>query len=352
MNKSFSLLLFLFILNGFVLKAQDLIVSIEGDSLNCTVMTQNLKYVSFFYKDGGELVTRELPRNLFKSVIVGFYKSAAKQAAEPVSKGGISILREENKANAIDQVNPAQPAESVLAIPEKFGEIVSATNVEAEAKPEKPDSVNVGSEGSSQPIKRVVNQDSVSIQPKWQFGFRGGYANRLFKTGNKFSPGVTKYLKELKSGYSIGASAGYFFWENVNLGLVTDLYGSAATMQDDSRNDAVRIKYIGPQVSHRRVLSSGNGAVYTGFSVGYQGFSNKGQEAGKNFSLTGRSMGWGANVGFDYKISPRASLSLGAACLFGTLYKMTDINKETIKLTKDNFEDLSRIALTVGLRFY
>ena len=346
MNKSFSLLLFLFIFNGFVSKAQDLIVSIEGDSLNCTVMTQNLKYVSFFYKDGGELVTRELPRNLFKSVIVGFYKSVPKQAAEPV------ILREENKTNAIDQVNPAQPAGSVLAIPEKFGGIVSATNVEAEAKPEKPDSVNVGSEGSSQPIKIVVNQDSVSIQPKWQFSFRGGYANRLFKTGNKFSPGVTKYLKELKSGYSIGASAGYFFWKNVNLGLVADLYGSAATMQDDSRNDAVRIKYIGPQVSHRRVLSSGNGAVYTGFSVGYQTFSNKGQEAGKNFSLTGRSMGWGANVGFDYKISPRASLSLGAACLFGTLYKMTDINKETIKLTKDNFEDLSRIALTVGLRFY
>jgi hypothetical protein len=324
MNKFFIFLLFL---SGFVFtsQAQDLIVSLEGDSLNCTVITQNLESVHFFYTEDDEIITRELSKELFKSIVIGFYKNAKTNTVSTeqiIRKDSIAMPDMSDELEASGDTTPQLPV-AIVQI-----------NVDDTAGP---------------PAK-----GSVAIFSKLSFGFRGGYANRLFRLGNRYTPVMQEYLKELKSGYSIGADGTYFVWKNVGLGLNADLYKSVARMRDDSRQDAISIKYIGPAVVYRKALDNPKSSIFTGFTMGYQTFSNHGKEAGNSFLLKAKAVGWGVNVGFAYKISPHVALNFAASSLIGTAYEFTKEEgnkKQTIKLSQDRFEDLSRFSLTVGLKF-
>ena len=352
-------LVILFLFSGFITvgaKAQDLIVTISGDSLNCTVMVQNLKSVNFFYKDGTKVITKELTRNSLTTVIIGFYTQQKKIPQTGVSqKQKIDDIK--SPLNNVPITLESQPSmvesapslEALTLEPIKENDNPSTSMV-------KSDSIELNIvPGSSDLFAPLLDSASFFATSRWYFGFRGGYENRLFRTGNKFPPAYAKYLKELKSGYAFGVGIGYFFWKQVALGMNAELYKSIATMPDDSRDDAISIKYIGPSMVYRNVSVSQKSAVYTGFSVGYQTYSNQVNEAGNLLGTYGKSLGWGINVGVDYKISPRAAISFTASCIMGTIYKITRESggkKDTIQLSRKDFEELSRIALTVGLKFF
>jgi hypothetical protein len=355
MNKLFIIFILTFTLSSLGSRAQDLVVTSQGDSLNCTVMVQNLKSISLFYKDGNEIITKELPASSYKTVVIGYFVNRKKAVSKsPAIKN-------------IDSANTGLPEQQTeKAIPVVTEPVISArdtlvSEVKTDNDTLKP-SVSDGNEKTEVAKMPAASPVTLSLEmtepfgySRWYFDFRGGYSNRLFRTGNKYSTSYTEYLKKLKSGYAIGVGTGYFFWKNVGLGINGELYGSTARMEDDSRDDAISIKYIGPSVFHRKVMEGKKTAVYTLFTAGYQTFSNNGEEGGNVFLLKGKSMGWGASVGFDYKISPHAALAFSASCLLGTLYKMTKETggkSQTLQLSKSNFEELSRIALTVGLRFF
>lgn len=331
--------------------AQDLIVSNEGDSLNCTVKVKNLKSIHFFYKEDNEVITRELPADLFKTVIIGFYKNKKQPEVSPSPKT-------EAAAVSRDSTAPAVIPNAVLIAENK--EVSATTDERIVAK----DTLAIKTEGIVDEIPKksvapenvnLVAHDETQSEPgRLHVTFRAGYANRLFRTGTDASADQAKYLKRLKSGYAVGAGAGYFFWEKVGLGINGEIYKSVARMEDDSRNDAISIKFIGPSVLHRKFLRNPKNVVSSAFSVGYQTFSNRGQEAGTQFRLNGHSLGWGASTGIDLSISPQAALSFTASCLIGTVYRMTTQSggqTSTVKLPKDKFEELSRFSLTVGLKF-
>ena len=317
-------------------------------------MVQNLRSVNFFYKDGSQVVTKELPRNLLKTIIIGFY-NPDKKGSQPTATKRTNI--DSAKIGLTDaEINlDKQPSHIENTLPAvKQSELASPDINTTSSSVSDSTIADLGIKSSPD---NVIAPDSVTFSrsSRWYFGFRGGYANRLFRTGNQLSPATTKYLKELKSGYAIGAGAGYFFWKNVALALNTEFYKSNATMSDDSRDDAISIRYIGSSLVHRKVSQNQKSAVYTGFTVGYQSYSNQAHEIGNALTTKGKAVGWGANVSLDYKISPRAAISFTASCIMGTIYKMTRVTggkKEIIQLAKKDFEELSRIALTVGLRFF
>gem|GEM_PF-5967148 len=352
-------LVVLFLMSGFIVlsaKAQDLIVTSSGDSLNCTVMVQNLRSVNFFYKDGNKVVTRELQRNSLKTVIIGFY-NPAKKGSQPsvVEKTQVESV----KASSNDARKILETESSLIGNSPVLDNQTAASSQEPTASESSVlDSLMADSTkktGESSQIALATGSSNFSGNSRWYFGFKGGYANRLFRTGNRFSPAYSKYLKELKSGYAVGVGFGYFFWKNVALALNADLYKSSATMEDDSRDDAITLRYIGPSLIYRKVSLNQKSAVYTGVTVGYQTYSNQAHQAGNLLVTTGKAAGWGVNVGMDYKISPRAAISFTASCIMGTIYEMSKEaggKKETIRLSKNDFEELSRISLTVGLRFF
>ena len=70
--------------------------------------------------------------------------------------------------------------------------------------------------------------------------------------------------------------------------------------------------------------------------------------------MKAHTMGWGISVGIEQRISNQFALSLTGSGYMGNIYKYKRTAKgrtETVKFSYDEFEDLSRAEITLGLKF-
>jgi opacity protein-like surface antigen len=201
--------------------------------------------------------------------------------------------------------------------------------------------------------------DSVSLQKpfptraKWSFGLNGGYSYRLPNAGARSATPYSRYLKELKTGYSIGADAHRFFWQHVGLGLRYNIYKSKDVFNTATK-DNISIQFVGPSVVYQFPFPNGKTAVLTAFAMGYQSYRNKGRSNGEDFSLKGNATGWALTLGLEQKLSDHFAINISGACYLGTTYRFkreTAGRTETIKLSNEKFENLLRAELTLGLKF-
>jgi hypothetical protein len=270
---------------------QDLIVTPEGDSLKCTILSEVDGWVRFQYKDNKETIVRELRNVDLKSIVLGYYNN--------------------------------RPAENNK----------DATFID--------NSIN------------IYNRDFV--RPTWNVGLKAGLGYRVFGIGNRFTPEQQVYHRTLRNGFAANLDIGYFFWNNISLGLLADLYEGKKKSFKDERTDHVKMQYVGPQVVYRKVLEGNRSAVVTGFGIGMHAYKNQGIENKLNFERTGTSIGWSGSVGFETQITSHAALTFKATCLVGKNYKLKNQLGKTsslMPLSKENTEDLSRINLGIGIKFF
>ena len=190
-------------------------------------------------------------------------------------------------------------------------------------------------------------------QSDWSFGLNGGYSYRLPNAGTRSDTPYSKYLRALKTGFSIGADAHKFLWPHIGLGLKYNFYKSKGEYNADFSDD-VSIQFIGPSVVYQSPFENGKTSVLAGFAMGYQSYKNNASAYGKDFTLKGSATGWAVSLGLEQKLSEHLALNLSGACYLGTSYKFRKKmagQTETIKLSRENFEDLSRIEITLGLKF-
>lgn len=89
------------------------------------------------------------------------------------------------------------------------------------------------------------------------------------------------------------------------------------------------------------------------FSLGYMGYSNNKVIIDK-YKMTGSTMGLSYDIGYNIGLSENVSLGFLISFISGTLFEYDwddGTTKETIKLEKGEYESLSRIDFSVGLRF-
>jgi hypothetical protein len=189
--------------------------------------------------------------------------------------------------------------------------------------------------------------------PKWCFGVNGGYGNRLFRPGRRINASNKRYIKNLKSGIALGGEVSYFQWKRVGFGLKYERYQSKAE-DDNNLSEDVTIQHFSGTLIHRTFLKNNHSTVLTSFLMGYQPYQNKTVAGSEQFTFTGKTMGWGMSVGIEHRLSNKFALNLTGSAMMGAVYRLkreTEINTEVLHLSKDNSVDLSRISLTLGLRF-
>lgn len=89
------------------------------------------------------------------------------------------------------------------------------------------------------------------------------------------------------------------------------------------------------------------------FSLGYMGYSNDKVIVDK-YKMTGSTLGLSLDIGYDIGLSENLALGFQVSVLTGVLtkYDWSDgTTTQTIKLEKDEYENLNRIDLSIGLRF-
>jgi hypothetical protein len=285
------LVLFFFLALGLRLSAQDLIVTQEGDSLNCKI-TKEAKdklYFTFVYKE--EIRNTLLFKNQVRQFQYNFYNASALPAGE-----------------------------QAITLP---------------------------------------------AYPKLRVGVSGGWSYRTARTAEGMDPLMENYIDELKSGYHVSADLAYYFSEQIGAGLryssafsenkannitVTYQDGSTAT---GSMSDDISIAFIGPYFSSRMLNANKLNALLFNVGLGYLGYQDKSVLV-DTYTIKGSTMGFSLDIGYDMSISKKLSLGVMLSMLGGTLDEY-EINHRgrvtTVKLENENRENLSRIDLSVGLRF-
>ncbi|MDR1347133.1 MAG: autotransporter outer membrane beta-barrel domain-containing protein [Prevotellaceae bacterium] len=272
------------------LGAQDLIVTGEGDSLNCKitkVKTDNI-YFTFKYKD--EIRNTLLPVSQVKDYKINYYATAE------------------------------VPTEQI-----KYRE----------------------------------------IYPHFRFALNGGWSYRTAKIVD-IQPDFKEYARDLKSGFHYNMDMFYYFTEMFGVGLKynnalfsNEINNVQVTYDDGSTkygkmSDNIQINFIGALFSGRFFNAKKKNCWLTDIGLGYLGYKDKITLVSDTQTLKGNTLGFYVSVGYDIGISKNFALGFQLSVVTGSLnqFKLTDGNRtETIKLEKDKYENLSRIDLSIGLRF-
>ena len=220
--------------------------------------------------------------------------------------------------------------------------------------------------GFSAAAQTIVTSDqSIEVNvPNWRIAFHGGVGYRLAKVADTGSADLNDYLKKLKLGYTYGGDITYFFSETLGAGIkVNDMHSSQkadvmVTYDDGSKHvgrlsDAIDIMFVGPMLSYRSFNLSNRNAFYMNYAFGYVSYLDDAELMNK-YSISGGTLGYMAEVGYDMAVSENLSFGLGASLFGGVLtsYTRTEAGKkENLKLDKESYEGLGYVSLSLGLRY-
>jgi hypothetical protein len=206
-----------------------------------------------------------------------------------------------------------------------------------------------------------VPSDKIPIHrnySRFRFSVSGGWSYRTGRLPQNISSAMSDYLQDLKSGFHYDAGVSYYFSEHLGAGLRYSEYLSSNS--DDgligygNMSDHIRINFIGPVFSTRLFNQTKKNCLLLDVGIGYLGYRDKGVFALEELTLKGSTAGFYWNIGYDIGISQHMALGFQLSLLSGLLSEYKRSNgtyTQVIELDKDTRENLSRIALSVGLRF-
>lgn len=200
-----------------------------------------------------------------------------------------------------------------------------------------------------------------STLPKARIAFQGGYTYRTGTIPEGIDQPTEDHLKGLKNGYNLGGDINYFWNAKHSIGVSTSFSQAKSTLADvslydehgniiatDDLSENIKLIYFGPSYFHR--ASKSNGKIYLLFSLtmGYYGYNETLNWNGETAELTGETFGLGFSFGADFLTSEKFAIGLEATLLAGSLKKLTI---DGIEVELDDYESLTRIDLTIGIRF-
>lgn len=270
--------------------AQDLIVTGEGDSLNCKITKKNSEYIYFTFKHKEEYRSTLLPLNQVKSYQEGFYQEAV------------------------------IPVERVV-----FSEQYNHWRIAL-------------SGGWSYQTARIDEDISSDLRD---------YAEKL-KTGGHFNAGITYYYSE-----AVGFGLEYSVFKTSNMvDNVTVTYPGGETRYG-TLSDNISITYVGPSYYTRLLHAQKKNALLVGISLGYMEYRNKGYVIDE-YAMSGGTLGYMLDVGYDIGLSKNLALGFNLALYSGfvsSLEQTVGASTQTITLEGENRIGLGRLDLSAGLRF-
>ncbi|REJ82890.1 MAG: hypothetical protein DWQ44_01875 [Bacteroidetes bacterium] len=201
---------------------------------------------------------------------------------------------------------------------------------------------------------------------KFRIGAYGGWSYLLARINENINSDLLSYMKDLKSGYHYGADFTVFKSENIGFGGKYSMFRTSNQLENvyvvSTTNgqirtgilrDDIRIQYFGPAICTRLNTSNPNANVLLDFSLGYMTYKNNATLI-EDFTLQSDALGLMWNVGIDKPIDENLVLGIFLAFKFGALryYDYQDQNQiRRIELDEDNYENITRIDLSIGLRW-
>jgi len=288
MKQLFILVIFLFTASGIF--AQDLIVTSEGDSINCYIARVKKDNIYFTFSYKGEIRNTLLPYTSVKEYQFGYYQHSEVPGDKVTVYGNYQHIR--------------------LAL----------------------------NGGYAYRTARIGE----SVPADFKDYFKG------LKSGYHVGADLCYYITE-----PLGIGFKYYFF-NASNSLESiyreDLEGNRTY---GSMSDDISISYIGPVFSTRFLSHDESKALILNVSLGYMGYSDD-KVLIENYWINGSTLGMAYDIAYDFAIGENLFLGFQISLLSGILfnYDVNDGTMiETIVLKQGEYENLNRIDLSIGLRF-
>jgi len=169
------------------------------------------------------------------------------------------------------------------------------------------------------------------------------------KTGSHFSAAISFYISE---NTGLGIMYSMFKTQNqLDDVYVVDSTGNVAfgLLEDD-----ITIQFVGPAMSIRKELPRGNAQVIVNIGYGIISYRNEATVI-DGYTITGRNIGFSGDLGLDFEIGGKLYFGIKFGMTMGTLkeFSVSSNNRvETVDLTGLEYSNVSRFDLGIGLRFY
>lgn len=288
MKKLFILALLILATNSIY--SQDLIVTTDGDSINCKITKVKTDNIYFTFKHKDEIRSTLLPINKIKIHQFDYFQTSEMPKDKVVGYANYQHFR-----IAINGGYSYQTAKVAESVPSDF--------------------------------KNYIKE---------------------LKSGYHFGGDLTYYFSE-----PLGFGFKYYLFKSSNSLDNIYLEDIDGNRTYGKMSDDLTISFIGPTFSTRLLNHDKSNAFLMNLSLGYMGYSND-KVIIDNYKMTGSTMGLSFDIGYEIGLSENLSLGFQVSFLTGTLfeYDWNDGTKtETIKLEKGEYESLNRIDFSIGLRF-
>lgn len=284
-----TLIILVFIFISLSVFSQDLIVTNEGDSLNCKITKLKKDNIYFTFKHKNEIRNTLLPLSKVKDHKFEFFQQSE------VPKG--KVIRYDN-----------------------YKHFRFAFNT-----------------GLSYETAKI----SENIPPDFK-----DYVKDL-KSGYHFGCDLAYYFSE-----PLGVGFKYIFFNTKNrLDNIYVEYENG-DRRIGKMIDNIKISFIGPTFSTRLLNSNKKNAFLMNLSLGYMEYKNDFVFI-DNYIVTGNTIGLALDLGYDITIFENLLIGFQLSFITGTIskFKWDDgINIQTINLEKGEYESLNRIDLSIGFR--
>lgn len=277
-------------LSSFKVLSQDLIVTIEGDSINCKISKVRSENIYFTYRHDLEIINTFLPLLKIKTKQFNYYSRS-------------EIPQDWN--SGIGEFKPIQ-----------F-------------------SIDGGLSLEIARLAESIPDDLIDYYQNLKSGFNIG-ASIFYYLDETVGIGI-KYHCFLSSNNI----------ENVNF---TDPFGRTHL---GNLSNKLKISFYGPSFSLRYLYGKGQSSFYSNYYAGYIHYKDDAVMF-DSYKITGGTIGLGIEGGYDIELSPNFLIGFQASLLAGGIrkFKVDDgQNVQTINLEEDSYESLLRIDFSIGIRF-
>lgn len=286
-----TITLFAIIICFITAKAQDLVLTNTGDSINCKITKVEYNNVYFTFKRNNEIKSTLISNSELKEYKYKYYSTSLLPANKIFNNQKYSHWR--------------------------YGFNIAYGYQTAKSNP---------------------NQNQ--LERDYSDGLRSGYS---------FSADVTYFIKE---NLGIGLKYNRFNTSN-SLNNVTFTPLNAGPTKFGTLSDEVKIDFIAPYFSVRQISNNEKNALLMGIALGYIGYNNNYLRADK-FTDTSSSFGMMLDLGYDVGLSKSTALAFQLSYLASTLSYM-DVNdgSKTVRQTfdKNSLIGLGRVDVSIGLKF-
>jgi len=286
----FILLTFLAIFTVSLSSAQDLIITSDGDSINCKITKINAENIYFTFKHEDEIRNTLLPISQVEHHQVDYY--------------GVAEV-------------PVEKLENYKDYPR----------------------IRIALSGGLSFMTGKVSDDVPS-------DFRD-YVQEL-KSGNNIGGEVTFFITE-----TIGFGARYNLFSSSHQLDRIYIEDADGNVTYGKMSDDLKIKFIAPSFTVRLLNYNKKNAFLFSAAIGYIDYVND-KVIIESFKMTGNTVGFGLDIGYDIGLSENLALGLQVSLITGALSEYTfdyGSSQQTFKLPAGSYENVSRFDLSIGLRF-